>query len=111
MAEPSWEGMLHISKSQLQTYLQCSQRYRYQYVLATPWEAVPATMVFGRAMHRAVGPLLPAHPNEPGRDTRGAGGTLPRELGRGAGTASPPFHQGCDGGGERRRHGSCSIAS
>jgi putative RecB family exonuclease len=54
MAEPSWEGMLHTSKSQLQTYLQCSQRYLYQYVLATPWEAMPATMVFGRAMHRAV---------------------------------------------------------
>jgi putative RecB family exonuclease len=54
VAEPSWEGIIHTSKSQLQTYLQCSQRYQYQYVLAAPWEAMPAILLFGRALHRAV---------------------------------------------------------
>lgn len=52
--ETPWAETLHLSKSQLQTYLQCSQRYQYQYVQATPWEHLPAAMLLGRAVHQAV---------------------------------------------------------
>ncbi|MDP3795185.1 MAG: PD-(D/E)XK nuclease family protein [bacterium] len=54
MDEPSWAGTLRISKSQIQAYLQCSQRFQYQYVLAVPWEAMPVSLLFGRALHKAV---------------------------------------------------------
>ncbi len=54
MDETPWAELLHLSKSQLTTYLQCSQRYQYQYVLSVPWEVMPAPLLFGRAMHRAV---------------------------------------------------------
>jgi hypothetical protein len=54
MDELSWAGTLRISKSQIQAYVQCSQRFQYQYVLAAPWETMPASLLFGRALHRAV---------------------------------------------------------
>lgn len=54
MPETPWEELLHLSKSQLTTYLECSQRYQYQYVLSVPWEVMPAPLLFGKAMHRAV---------------------------------------------------------
>lgn len=45
---------LHISHSQIQTYLTCPRRYLYQYVKGIEWEELPAGMVFGKAIHEAV---------------------------------------------------------
>lgn len=44
---------LHISHSQLRTYLTCSQRYLYQYVRGLPWEFIPDYFPFGRSVHTA----------------------------------------------------------
>jgi putative RecB family exonuclease len=48
------EQQLHISYSQLRTYLTCPQRYLYQYVQAAEWERRSAALPFGKAVHRAV---------------------------------------------------------
>lgn len=45
---------LHISYSQIRTYLTCPRRYRYQYVMALKWETTPSGLVFGKAIHEAV---------------------------------------------------------
>lgn len=45
---------LHISHTQLQTYLTCPRRYQYQYVMALEWESVPSGLLFGKAVHEAV---------------------------------------------------------
>lgn len=48
------KNKLHISYSQIRTYLTCPRRYRYQYVMALKWETTPSGLVFGKAMHEAV---------------------------------------------------------
>lgn len=45
---------LHISHTQLRTYMTCPRRYRYQYVMALKWEKVSSGLIFGKAMHEAV---------------------------------------------------------
>jgi len=46
-----FERYLHISYTQLNTYLKCPQKYEFQYVKALPWEFVPEYFPFGRAIH------------------------------------------------------------
>lgn len=48
------EQQLHISYSQLRTYLTCPQRYLYQYVQGVAWERRSAALPFGKAIHKAV---------------------------------------------------------
>ena len=48
-----FERYLHISYSQLNTYLKCPQKYEFQYVRGIPWEFVPEYFPFGRAIHEA----------------------------------------------------------
>src|SRR3990172_6867640 len=45
---------LHISKSQVKTFLMCPQKYFYQYVVAQKWERKPSALIFGSAIHEAV---------------------------------------------------------
>ena len=42
---------LHISYTQLNTYLKCPQKYQFQYVRGLPWEFVPEYLPFGGSMH------------------------------------------------------------
>src|SRR5438128_8572941 len=49
-----WASMLRISKSHIQTYLICPRKFYFQYVVALPWEFVPASLPFGSALHEAV---------------------------------------------------------
>ena len=49
-----WADLLHVSKSQISTYLQCPKRFWFQYVVGQPWEFVPAAVAFGKAIHEAV---------------------------------------------------------
>jgi CRISPR/Cas system-associated exonuclease Cas4 (RecB family) len=44
----------HVSHSQLSTYMMCSLKYQFQYLLRQPWEFVPAALAFGSAIHGAV---------------------------------------------------------
>ena len=43
---------LHFSFSQLNTYLICSMKYKFQYVRGVPWETKPVALPFGKAIHR-----------------------------------------------------------
>jgi putative RecB family exonuclease len=45
---------LHVSYSQLRTYLTCPQKYMYQYVKGVEWERKSAALIFGKAVHKAV---------------------------------------------------------
>lgn len=45
---------LHISYSQLNTFLTCSFKYAHRYVWGTPPESRPAALLLGLATHRAV---------------------------------------------------------
>ena len=45
---------LHISFSQLATYLMCPMKYAHQYYWGTPPESKPSALVFGKAIHKAV---------------------------------------------------------
>ena len=54
MVATEFQNHLHLSHSQLDTFLNCPQRYRYQYVVGAPWEHLPASLAFGRAIHAAV---------------------------------------------------------
>src|SRR5438093_7243946 len=45
---------LRISNSHIQTYLICPRKFYFQYVVAIPWEFVPASLPFGSALHHAV---------------------------------------------------------
>ena len=54
MVATEFQNHLHISHTQLDTFLNCPWRYRYQYVLGAPWEHLPAALAFGRAIHAAV---------------------------------------------------------
>jgi len=49
-----WASLLRISKSHIQTYLICPRKFYFQYVVAIPWEFVPASLPFGSALHAAV---------------------------------------------------------
>src|SRR5437867_7631042 len=48
-----WASLLRISKSHIQTYLMCPRKFYFQYVIALPWEFVPSSLTFGRALHEA----------------------------------------------------------
>jgi putative RecB family exonuclease len=48
------QQQLHISYSQLRTYLTCPQRYLYQYVQGVEWERRSAALPFGKAIHKSV---------------------------------------------------------
>ncbi len=50
-----WAGILRITKSQLQTYVMCPAKYRFQYVVGAQPEFTPVPMVFGKAMHEVTG--------------------------------------------------------
>lgn len=54
MVVKEFHNHLHISHTQLDTFLNCPQKYRYQYVLGAPWEHLPASLAFGRAIHAAI---------------------------------------------------------
>ncbi len=43
---------LHISYSELKTYLTCPQKHLFQYVRGLPWEFVPEYFPFGRSIHK-----------------------------------------------------------
>jgi len=44
---------LHVSFTQLNTYLLCPMKYAHQYVFNTPYETKPSALIFGKAIHRA----------------------------------------------------------
>jgi ATP-dependent helicase/DNAse subunit B len=48
-----FERYLHISYTQLNTYLKCPQKYEFQYVRGIQWEFIPEYFPFGRAIHEA----------------------------------------------------------
>ncbi len=54
MVVTEFQQHLHISHSQLETFLTWPRRYQYQYVLGLPWEHIPAGLVLGKALHAAV---------------------------------------------------------
>jgi putative RecB family exonuclease len=45
---------LHISYSQVRTFLICPQKYSYQYILGAEWERKSAALALGSAVHKAV---------------------------------------------------------
>lgn len=45
---------LHISHSQIFTYLACSLKYRFQYVERRPAESLSIALLFGKAIHSAI---------------------------------------------------------
>jgi len=45
---------LHISYSQIFTFLQCSQKFRFQYVEKRPYERISVNLPFGGGIHTAV---------------------------------------------------------
>ena len=45
---------LHVSYSQLRSFLICPMKYFYGYVLGLEWESVPSALVLGSATHRAI---------------------------------------------------------
>ena len=45
---------LHISYSQLRSYLTCPQRYGFHYVLGAEWERKSAALPLGASVHKAV---------------------------------------------------------
>lgn len=53
IAETNKKNQLHISYSQLNTYLLCPQKYAHTYVWGSPMEQKPMALVFGRAIHKA----------------------------------------------------------
>ena len=54
MVTTEFANHLHISHSQLDTFLNCPRKYHYQYILRAPWEHLPIALAFGRAMDAAV---------------------------------------------------------
>jgi putative RecB family exonuclease len=48
------KDVLHISHSQLFTYLNCSLKYRYQYVEGRQPERISISLPFGKAVHKAI---------------------------------------------------------
>ncbi|HPD60232.1 MAG TPA: PD-(D/E)XK nuclease family protein [Thermodesulfobacteriota bacterium] len=49
-----FESFVHISYNQVRTFLQCPQKYFYQYVRGMEWEFIPDYFPFGGAIHKAV---------------------------------------------------------
>jgi putative RecB family exonuclease len=47
-------SQLHISFSQIFTYMSCSLKYRFRYVLGKPPERIGVSLAFGLALHRAL---------------------------------------------------------
>ena len=48
MTKPEdFDKHLHISHSQVKTFLTCSQKYYFQYVRGLPWEFIPDYFPFG----------------------------------------------------------------
>ena len=45
---------LHVSVSQINTYVLCSEKYRHSYVVGTPPSHRPAALSFGSAIHHAL---------------------------------------------------------
>jgi len=45
---------LHVSVSQINTYLMCPEKYRHSYVVGTPPSHRPAALGFGSAIHHAL---------------------------------------------------------
>jgi len=48
-----FDRYLHISYTQLNTYLKCPQKYEFQYVKGIPWEFIPEYFPFGKTIHEA----------------------------------------------------------
>jgi putative RecB family exonuclease len=48
------KSQLHLSYSQINTYLICPMKYAHQYVWGTAPETRPAALIFGSAIHHAV---------------------------------------------------------
>lgn len=48
------KDLLHISHSQLFTYLNCSLKYKYQYVEGREPERISISLPFGKAVHKAI---------------------------------------------------------
>lgn len=51
----------HLSYSQISTYLMCGLRYRFQYVDLIPPAFTASSLVFGQAIHEAVGAFYQQH--------------------------------------------------
>jgi CRISPR/Cas system-associated exonuclease Cas4 (RecB family) len=49
-----WGSVLRFSKTNMQTFLMCPRKFYFQYVTGMPWEFVPASLPFGKALHQAV---------------------------------------------------------
>jgi len=49
----NFESVIHISYNQLRTFLQCPQKYQYQYVRGLEREFIPEYLPFGSAIHFA----------------------------------------------------------
>jgi RecB family exonuclease len=47
----------HLSWSGIQTYRTCPRKFQYRYLLHAPEEFIPASLMFGAAIHRAVDAL------------------------------------------------------
>ncbi|MBL6976004.1 MAG: PD-(D/E)XK nuclease family protein [Deltaproteobacteria bacterium] len=45
---------LHVSVSQVNTYIMCAERYRHSYVIGTPPSHRPSALGFGSAVHHAL---------------------------------------------------------
>jgi len=50
----AFQSELHISYSQIFTYLACSLKYQFQYVEQRPHEHVSIALPFGSAIHSAI---------------------------------------------------------
>ena len=54
MALKTLTDRLHISHSQIFTYLNCSLKYQFRYVLKLPPERISLALPFGSAIHKAI---------------------------------------------------------
>jgi len=57
MTSPSLQNMkqeLHISASQILTYLGCSLKYKFMYVEQRPPEQLSVSLPFGKAVHSGI---------------------------------------------------------
>ncbi|MBM9515297.1 PD-(D/E)XK nuclease family protein [Desulfobulbus marinus] len=50
----SMRNQLHISHSQIFTYLSCSLRYSFRYIIGLPVEHSSIALHFGKAIHAAL---------------------------------------------------------
>lgn len=54
LAQDQFRNILHLSFSQLNTYLTCSQRYYFRYVAGLPPETVASALLLGSSLHAAL---------------------------------------------------------